>query len=147
MSVQPGLFGSGAVSEPVATGDINDPATWCSCTTESVRCSAGEIIVLRVDGEIDLCTLPILQTAMGGSLDQHPAHLVVDLARMTFCSARGLTLLVEVGRTAAAKATGYVVSGVPPEIDRVWTLLWDRGDLPVRCRSTAAAVAAIRAAG
>lgn len=109
-------------------------------------CSAGEIIVLRVGGELDLCTLPTLQSALCGSLDQHPAHLVVDLARMTFCSVRGLTVLTHADRAAAAKATRYAVSAVPPRIDRIWTLLWD-GDIPVRYRSIATALTAIRTTG
>ncbi|MGH3784770.1 MAG: STAS domain-containing protein [Pseudonocardiaceae bacterium] len=101
--------------------------------------------MLRVSGEVDLCTLPTLQTALDHSLDQHPIHLVVDLAQMTFCVARGLDLLSQTHHTAAENATGYCVSGALPHIDRPWTLLWD-GDLPVRCRSTSAAVIAIWAA-
>ena len=110
-----------------------------------MACAAGEIIVLRVSGEVDLCTLPTLQTALDHSVDQHPAHLVVDLAQVTFCFATGLDLLSKTRHTAAANATGYVVSGALPPIDRPWTLLWD-GDLPVRCRSISAAVMAIWAA-
>ncbi len=127
---------------PSATSTI--PLPWCSlaCATESFPDAAGEIIVLRVSGEVDLCTLPTLQTALDHSLDQHPAHLVVDLARMIFCSVRGLALLTQTRHTAARNAASYTVSGVLPHIERHWTLLWD-GDLPVRYRSTAAAVTAI----
>ncbi|MFN2534631.1 MAG: STAS domain-containing protein, partial [Pseudonocardiaceae bacterium] len=81
MSVQPGHTGfllSGAI--------------------ESSQCAAGEIIVVRVVGEVDLCTIPILQTALDKSLGQYPAHLLVDLARTTFCSAQGLDLLTRTHR-------------------------------------------------
>lgn len=150
MAVQPEhITGSGDIPQRVATiGDIDDPAAWpaLSCTTRSLLCSAGEIIVLQVKGEVDLGTLPILQAALGDSLDRHPAHLIVDLARLTFCSARGLDLLTQTGYTTAGKATSYAVSSVPPHIERIWTLVWD-GDLPIRHRSTAAAMtAAIQAA-
>lgn len=146
MSVQPEHAGSGNILNRVAIVDTAGPAAWCalSCTTESLLCSAGEIIVLRVGGEVDLCTLPILRAALDDGLNQHPAHLVVDLTRMSFCSARGLTVLTQTGRTAAEKETGYAVSGTSPQIDRIWPLVWD-DDLPVRYRSTAAAVTAIRA--
>lgn len=117
-----------------------------SCATELLQCSAGEIIVLRVIGELDLCTVPTLQAVLSGSLDQHPAHLVVDLARMTFCSVRGFALLTQADRTAADADTRYAVSAVPARIDRIWVQLWE-GDLPVRYRSLAAAVTAIRDAG
>lgn len=101
--------------------------------------------MLRVAGEVDLFTLPDLQFALDGGLSTCPAHLVVDLTRMTFCSLRGLELLTRTGHIAAEKQTGYAVSGVPPHLDRVWARGWG-GDLPVRYRSIVAAVAAIRAA-
>lgn len=144
MSVRPERTGSGDLPDRAVTvGVINDPAAWCSfcCSTESWLCAAGEIIVLRVKGEVDLCSLPILQAALGECLEQHPAHLLVDLAGMTFCSAQGLDLIIQTGCTIA-DTTSFAVSGVPPRIDRVWTLVWD-GDLPIRHRSTAAAMTAI----
>ncbi|MCA1675875.1 MAG: STAS domain-containing protein [Actinobacteria bacterium] len=150
MSVQPKLTtGSGDIPHRAVTiGDINGSAAWCalSCTTRSLLCSAGEIIVLQVKGEVDLGTLPILQAALGDSLDRHPARLIVDLARMTFCFARGLDLLTQTRYTTADKASSYVVSSVPPQIDCIWALAWD-GDLPIRHRSTAAAMTATIQAG
>lgn len=147
MSAQPEHTGSGDFAYPATLAEFSDPAVWWSfsCTTESLRCcAAGKIIVLRVEGEVDLCTLPTLRAALGGSLDQHPVHLLVDLARMAFCSAWGLDLLTQTGRTAAENATGYAVSNVLPQIDRVWTLCWD-DDLPVRYRNIATALTAILA--
>jgi hypothetical protein len=143
MSVQPEHPGSGHTPTP----DIGGLGTRCllSDAIESLQCTAGEIIVLRVSGEVDLCTLPILHAALDGGLDQYPAHLVVDLARMTFCSVRGLDLLTQIGRIAAAAATGYAVAGVSPQIHRVWTLCWG-SDRPIHYPSTAAAVLGIRAA-
>jgi len=140
-------IGSGDIPHRAAIGDINDPAAWraLSCTTQSLFCSAGEIIVLQVKGEVDLCTLPILRAALGDSLDHHPAHLIVDLARTTFCSARGLDLLTQIRHSTAEQATSYAVSSVPPQIDRIWTLICG-GDRPIHHRSTAAAMAAIQAA-
>lgn len=146
MSAQPEHIRSGETPHPTI-GDIDDLATWCllSCTTTSLQCAAGEIIVLRVAGEVDLCTVPILHAALEEGLGQDPAHLVVDLAQMTFCSVRGLDLLTQTRRIAAAKATGYAVTGVLPRINHVWTLSWG-GELPIHYRSTAAAITAIRAA-
>jgi anti-anti-sigma regulatory factor len=143
MSVQPEHTGSGETLHPdidgLAAGSV------LSGAIESSQCAASEIIVLRVVGEVDLCTIPILHAALDASLDQRPAYLVVDLARMTFCSVRGLDLLTQTGRIAAAAATGYAVTGVLPRINRVWTLCWG-DDCPVRYRSTAAAFLGIQAA-
>jgi anti-anti-sigma factor len=147
VSVQPEHHRVRRYPSSAAIGDINDPATWCalSCTTQSLLCSTGEIIVLQVKGEVDLATLPTPRAALGDSLDHHPAHLIVDLARTTFCSARGLDLLTQTRHATAEKATSYAVSGVPPQIDRIWTLVWD-GDRPIHHRSTPAAMTAIQAA-
>lgn len=143
MSAQPEHTGSGEALHP----DIDGLAagTLLSGAIESSQCAAGDVIVVRVVGEVDLGTIPILQAALDASLDQGPAYLIVDLARMTFCSVRGLDLLTQIGRIAAAAATGYAVTGVLPRINRVWTLCWG-GDRPVHYPSAAAAVLGIQAA-
>jgi anti-anti-sigma factor len=128
----------------VTVGDVNCPSAGCSlsCTTRSMLCAAGEMVVLRVVGEVDLCTVAVLQAALGKALAAHPAHLLVDLTAMTFCCARGLELLTQTSHRTAGKATSFAVSGVSPQITRIWILGWD-GDLPSRYRSTAAAMIAI----
>ncbi len=134
----------GEISDPITPDDLSGSPGRCSCSTESLRTTVGDLLVLRVAGEIDLCTLPTLQRALEDSLGRRPAHLIVDLARTTFCSVRGLEMLTRTGHTAAQEATGYAVTGVPPRLNRVWVLGWD-GELPVRYRSIVVAVAAIRA--
>ena len=136
--------GEGAPN-PTTTSDVSGRVTESALAvaTESMPGSAGEIIVLRVDGEVDLCTLPILRAGLDDSLDQHPGQLVIDLARMTFCSVRGLDLLTMTGRIAAGNPTGYAVSGASPWLERIWMLCWD-GDLPVRYPSVETALTAIR---
>lgn len=146
MLAQAEHIGSGDTSHRAAAiDDVNDPAAWCSfCwTTEPVFCAGGEIIVLRVVGEVDMCALSILQAALGVGLDRHPAHLLVDLTRVTFCSAQGLALLIQTGRTASETATSFAVCGVPPQIYRVWTLVGD-DDLPICYLTTDAAVTVIQ---
>lgn len=119
-------------------------AAACSCTTESLPSPAGELIVLRVAGEVDLLTIPVLRAALGYHLDLRPVHLIVDLARLQFCSAGGMGLLVRAGNTAAERGIGYAISDTPPRLDRIWNQLW-QGELPARYPSTAAAVTVIRA--
>jgi len=142
MSAQPEHTGSGETLHP----DIDGLAagSLLSGAIESSQCAEGDVIVVRVVGEVDLGTIPILQAALDASLDQGPAYLIVDLARMTFCSVRGLDLLTQIGRIAAAVATGYAVTGVLPRINRVWTLCW--GDRPVHYPNAVAAVLGIQAA-
>lgn len=143
MSVRPQHTGSKSTPHP----NLGGLAPWrrLSCTIESLQCTTAEIIVLRVAGEVDMCTIPILHAALDAGLDQDPAHLVIDLTQLTFCSLRGLDLLTQTRRIAAATATGYAVTSVPRHINRIWALGW--GDaLPRRYPSTAAALSAIRAA-
>lgn len=142
MSVPPAHPESGdSPHGAVTSGGIDDPAAGCSfsCSTESLPDpdAGGEIIVLRVVGEVDLAIVSILRAALGEGLQAHPVPLLVDLTRMVFGSARSLDLLTQSGHPAAGHATSFAVSGVSSQLDRVWSLVGE-GDLPIR-RCTAAA--------
>lgn len=125
-----------------------DAAALCSCSVTSIPAPAGEVLVLRVAGEVDLLTIDVLQGALTSTLARGPCHLVVDLAELTFCSARGMGLLVQAGRTAAEQGIGYGVTAASHQVDRDWTLLWPISQLPTRYPTAAAGVAsAVAAAG
>lgn len=94
-------------------------ATWCACSTAVVPGSDGSVMVLRLAGEVDLTSVDLLRTALGSVLGQRPAHLVVDLAARTFCSARGFTVLSQGWDVALGNGTGYAVAGTSPRLDRV----------------------------
>ena len=118
-----------------------DAGCWCELHTEAGP--AGDILVLRVCGEIDTVTLPAVRSALTAAANQRPGDLVVDLAAVTFCCVRGFALLADVACTAQASGIGYAVSGLSTHLDRVATLLWPEQRC-VRYRSVAAAVTAIR---
>lgn len=121
-----------------------DPAVEWSCITDSFFTPAGEIIVLKIRGEIDLVTLPMLEAALNAHLDQEPAHLIVDLAGVTHCSVWGMALLVTTAGYAAGQGVGYAVSGLPAWLDRIWRIFFT-ARFPVRYQSAAAAVTTIQA--
>lgn len=125
-------------------GQFLNPAVDWACTTDSLFTPAGEIIVLHVGGEVDLVTLPVLEAALNANLDQEPDHLLLDLAGVTYCSARGMALLVTTADYAANQGVGYVVSGVPAWLDRIWQIFFTDGP-PARYRSAIVAVTAIQA--
>ncbi len=127
----------------IPSGPVSDPAELCSCTAESLSSLAGSVTLLRVGGEVDLFSLPVLESALDAALDQRPVDLVVDLAGLTFCSARGVSLLLHTAHTATEAGVGYAVSAVPPLIERLWTEFWP-GELPKLHPSAAVAVTAIR---
>lgn len=117
----------------------------CICTTGVLPFPTGEILVLWVAGEVDLATLPVLQGALESSLGRRPAHLVVDIARVRYCSARGLSELVRGSVTAAERGVGFALSGLSPQLDRIWEKLWP-GELPARYCTTATALATLHGA-
>ncbi len=112
----------------------------------NIALSAGPVAVTRVAGELDLLTGPALAAHLAAALDRVPSHLVIDVAGVQFCGARGLALLADTARAATTAGIGYALAGTSPQLDRVIGLTWDEAPVPwPRYPSTAAAVAAIRA--
>lgn len=125
-----------------------DVAAACSCTATSIPTPAGEVLVLWVAGEVDLLTIDVLQGALTNGLAHGPCHLLVDLAELTFCSVRGLSLLVQACGTAAGQGTGYSVTAASHQTNRTWTVLWPASELPTQYPTAAAGVdAAIAGVG
>ena len=61
------------------------------------RCSTAEndgTIVLRPVGELDLSSVPQLESSLRGALDAGARRLVVDLRGLDFMDSTGLTLLM-----------------------------------------------------
>lgn len=119
-----------------------DAAALCSCTRTSIPVSGGEVLVLRVDGEVDLLTIAVLRDALTSGLARQSCYLLVDLAELTFCSVRGLSLLVEAGLTAAVQGTGYSVTGASRHTNRAWAALWPVSEVPTQYPTVAVGVAA-----
>ena len=65
---------------PVVATPGFDAAAACSCELHTEAGPAGDILVLRVCGEIDMLTLPAVKCALTIATDQRPSDLVVDLA-------------------------------------------------------------------
>lgn len=78
------------------------------------------------------------------SLGRRPAHLVVDLGHLRYCSTRGTGMLVQAGLIAAERDVGYALCGLSSHLDRIWSTVWGSG-LPTRYGTVATAVAAIHA--
>jgi hypothetical protein len=61
------------VAVPTLDRVLDDAAALCSCTSTSLSSPAGEVIVLRVAGEVDLSTVSVLQAALADSVARGPA--------------------------------------------------------------------------
>lgn len=132
-------------SIPTTTADAREDPGRCWCTTTAAAFPAGEVLLLRVAGEIDLSSLGLVEEALAAALLRRPIQLVVDLAGVTFCSCRGLRVLLDCSVTAAGHGTGYALSGASRQAERVWGMLRPDGLLPARYRSSGDALVAAEA--
>ncbi|OBF37972.1 anti-anti-sigma factor [Mycobacterium sp. ACS1612] len=68
------------------------------------------IAVLRVDGDIDLATVPTLEAAIEDALASKPTGLVIDLTDVGFLASAGLQALVATHNNVSESARFAVVA-------------------------------------
>jgi ABC-type transporter Mla MlaB component len=102
----------------------SEPST-LSCWNPCIEAGpVGNTVVVRLAGDIDMLTLPLVWGAVITALDSHPADLVVDISEVGFCGVRGFALLAAIARVAAAGGIGYTVSGLGRHHERPAGLSW-----------------------
>jgi anti-anti-sigma factor len=79
----------------------------------------GSAVVVRVYGEVDAFTVPVLATALLTELDARPELLVVDLAGVTWFGVSGLITLIDVQEVAAATGASVRIAGAAPSVRRL----------------------------
>jgi anti-sigma B factor antagonist len=72
---------------------------------------ASGVLVLRVAGEMDLLTMPLLEHHLHSHLDGDHGHVVVDLSGVTFLGVVGLTSLVAAHKTATGRGVQLYLTG------------------------------------
>jgi anti-anti-sigma factor len=112
----------------------------CECSTATLSTPAGDIVVLRVAGEVDMGSFAVLDAALDDVLDRRPDHLIVDLTGLVSCSSRGLAAITRTAQVATANGIRYSMSGASPLFARLWPHYWPDGDAPRIHPTTAAAV-------
>jgi anti-sigma B factor antagonist len=68
------------------------------------------IAVLKVDGDIDLATVPALEAAIDEALTTKPTGLVIDLSEVGFLASAGLQTLVATHHNVSESAQFAVVA-------------------------------------
>jgi anti-sigma B factor antagonist len=68
------------------------------------------IAVLKVDGDIDLATVPALEAAIDEALIPKPTGLVIDLSEVGFLASAGLQALVATHNNVSESAQFAVVA-------------------------------------
>jgi anti-anti-sigma factor len=79
---------------PLLTADITD---------------SGPVTVIRVRGDLDLCTMDLLTERVDQVLRQQPLRLVLDLADLTFFCADGVRALHHIHHAVAGIAGDLVL--------------------------------------
>lgn len=81
--------------------------------TATVERGEGRVVV-RVSGEVDMATAPVLAEALDRAFTGgNPARVVVDLTGVSFFASSGLALLAQTSARARDTATDVVVVVVP----------------------------------
>jgi anti-anti-sigma factor len=73
---------------------------------------ANGVCVIRVGGELDMCTVPLLEACLRKQLTTNPKHLIVDLESVSFLSSSGLHCLLRAREHALASATQLSLAGL-----------------------------------
>jgi anti-anti-sigma factor len=60
----------------------------------------GGTLVVAVDGDVDLCTAPMLHDVLEANLSRAPRRIVVDLSLVRFLNTAGLEVLLDAHRRA-----------------------------------------------
>jgi anti-anti-sigma factor len=81
----------------------------------------GDVVVARLDGEIDSSNAGELQGALAAQVPRTASVLALDLSRVTYLDSSGIELLFELGRGLAARR--QVIRLIVPETSPVRRVL------------------------
>jgi anti-anti-sigma factor len=75
--------------------------------------------VLRISGELDIATAAVLRDRLAAALDDTVLPVIIDLSRVSFCDASGLTMLIAVQRRADAYGRTVALAGPRPNVRKL----------------------------
>ncbi len=81
----------------------------------------GDVVVARLEGEIDLATAPDVQRRLEPVLDEHDG-LRLDLGGLTFMDSAGLHLIEALAARARARGHAFDVRGATGGVARLLAL-------------------------
>jgi anti-sigma B factor antagonist len=84
--------------------------------------------VLALHGELDMATTPALREQLLTALRRETPPLIIDLSRVSFCDAAGLSLLIGVQRRARLSSIVLSFAAPQPHVARLLLITGlDRG--------------------
>jgi anti-anti-sigma factor len=78
-----------------------------------------EGVIVRVVGEIDIVTAPVLQRHLASAIASGRPTIVIDLSETTFLDARGVGVLVAARKQVGRSGGRIVIRQPPPLVRRV----------------------------
>ena len=107
-----------AIISPTKVRQVTTPPQLAVITEHHGRRS-----VLKLLGELDVCSADQLRRAVGTVLEQHdPQRMTVDLSALTFADCAGLSVLVWARNLLAERGHELVITGCQPIVRRLLTL-------------------------
>lgn len=79
----------------------------------------GECVVMSVQGEIDLYTVPRLQRALADALAAGRVRLVVDMSGVDFCDSTGVNVLLAAHRQAREAGGDLELASPRPAVRKI----------------------------
>jgi anti-anti-sigma factor len=75
--------------------------------------------VLTISGEMDIASTALLRERVAALLDDPVLPVVIDLSRVSFCDASGLTMLLAIRRRAGACGRTVALAGPRPHVHKL----------------------------
>lgn len=86
----------------------------------TVTCTQRQDLVrVRLSGELDLATVPALNSQIDQLFADGVDHLLIDLTELTFCDSTGLAAFVRGDNQVAARGGWLRVTGASGRVERV----------------------------
>ena len=80
---------------------------------------SGDAVLVRLEGELDLASAPMLEGELRAVEEERPPLLVADLRRLAFIDSSGLRLLLMAAERAGQAERRFLIVRGSPEVDRI----------------------------
>src|SRR5215207_3483648 len=80
------------------------------------------VVVVEIDGELDLGSAPALDRHLGAAREQRPRAVVLDMTDVRFVDSSALRALLRARQALADDGVELVLAGVAPQVRRLFEL-------------------------
>jgi anti-sigma B factor antagonist len=82
----------------------------------------GERVVLRVDGELDLAGVPLLENEAENATLDNPEEIVLDLRGLEFLDSTGLRAILSLDKRATERGQTFALVRGPEQVQRLMNM-------------------------